>query len=1439
MRTTLKLLLLLILLCLPANVFATQITVASIDIPNSQANITKLRIYCNESFVTYSVIGADNNKLIQAGAPPSGSFYLEVAVSTPSPGVSRIPMLFLDSTTDGQTSKSARYTAYFVTSANKLINYGPFSDFAVPPVFDTGALATWSQIAIYNLGTAPIPPMTSTYSQETIDRKIAAINGLSNPMSAQGDFIVGGPGGMPMRFAATSDSVQRFMTELGPNNLPIWSTLTSANITTALGFTPANKAGDTFTGPLLVSADPTLPLQVATKQYTDSHSAGITTLNGINGSANPVQNFAVGGNFPNLTIVSTATGGVGTHTFNWTGSLSPARGGLGLTSYGTGEIPYTTGPTTFVSLAAAATGNVLISGALPSWGKVGLTTAVSGILPTINGGSGANLSSGTGYFKISSSGSAAALQGTIPATDGGTGFGNYTIGDTISANSTTTLAKVTGNITTTRKFYMGLGDGSNATVPIWDVVKASDINVSGGLLTLAQGGTGQASFGAGYIKSSGAALSSQAVPIPAADLLSTNTTNGLVYSLGASVRTTALGAANTIAVGTGAAPAFSGTPTVTSISLLGLTNASIPFINSSKLVTEDNAFFNWDDSAKQLNVQGGVKFFNSGGGNILLSNSSASGVIKWNFPASRPGGTNYSLVGTPNGDGVSIDLAWTASGGGGGTPITINGSGDSAFIFTEGTTGTDFAHTTVSASGTTTVTYNLPSYLGGVTTRGILSNAAQSFDGLKTFSNGLTSNGLLTLATNTTTVAPIRFNSFTSLLTTPVAYTVEYDGTRLYFDNSVATRKSVAFLDDNITGSAASFTGTLTGDITGTQGATTYSGILSRSLGGLGNDPSTPSDGYFLRYDAGSGHVLFSADGGFLNGLNATNLSAGTVALARLSGITNTQIDAAAAIAWSKISKSGSSLADLTTVSAADISSGTLSDSRLSANVQLITGRDSGCSGCSSATGYAGIVSGLLQRAEGLEVFSVTDLSTYASTSGAGTTAILSTISSVANGQLLTYKTSTGDWINTPGINTSRTLTDGDVLKWVSASSRWENSAPAAATATNLLQNSAHSDTDDGTPVRADIIVANATPHWARLGKDASNSVLINDGTDTKWGKVDLGTSTYITGALLPVNGGTGLTSGTSGGILAFTSTTTVASSALLTLNGVVLGGGAGAVPGVTPAGTANQVFRVPSAGTAPRFGSIDVSSSAAVTGLLAPANAGTGVNNGSSTITIGGNFATSGAFSTTFTVTGTTTLTLPTTGTVSTSDSTTTFTNKTLDTEATGNTITVPVPIWFQACGVNNTVAVALFEIPAVNPPTATAENGTNIDTGYLSYSASATNTAQFSFALPTDWTGNVDVSLISFSASSNASTVAQWDISCGCGTGDDPAFNTSSTPTQTYTSANVDQTTTATSITTTGCAAGDMMYLRVQRSGAAGGDTFAGTSNLRGVIVKIRRAL
>lgn len=78
--------------------------------------------------------------------------------------------------------------------------------------------------------------------------------------------------------------------------------------------------------------------------------------------------------------------GLATHV---SGTLPVGNGGTNLTSYTTGDLLYASGASTLASLADVGTGNALISGGVgvaPSYGKVGLTTHVSGTLPIANGG---------------------------------------------------------------------------------------------------------------------------------------------------------------------------------------------------------------------------------------------------------------------------------------------------------------------------------------------------------------------------------------------------------------------------------------------------------------------------------------------------------------------------------------------------------------------------------------------------------------------------------------------------------------------------------------------------------------------------------------------------------------------------------------------------------------------------------------------------------------------------------------------------------------------------------------------------------------------------------------------------------------------------------------------------------------------------------------------
>lgn len=68
-------------------------------------------------------------------------------------------------------------------------------------------------------------------------------------------------------------------------------------------------------------------------------------------------------------------------------AIGVTDGGTGLTAVTTGDILYANGTNTLTRLSAVSTGNVLISGAsAPSWGKVSLTSHITGTLSIANGG---------------------------------------------------------------------------------------------------------------------------------------------------------------------------------------------------------------------------------------------------------------------------------------------------------------------------------------------------------------------------------------------------------------------------------------------------------------------------------------------------------------------------------------------------------------------------------------------------------------------------------------------------------------------------------------------------------------------------------------------------------------------------------------------------------------------------------------------------------------------------------------------------------------------------------------------------------------------------------------------------------------------------------------------------------------------------------------------
>ena len=111
----------------------------------------------------------------------------------------------------------------------------------------------------------------------------------------------------------------------------------------------------------------------------------VRTLLSINNVENTALSTWAGSS--NIVTVGTITSG------SWHGvEIAADHGGTGQTSYSIGDILYATSSSALSKLSDVVTGNALISGGVstaPSWGKIGLTTHITGTLGVGNGGTGA------------------------------------------------------------------------------------------------------------------------------------------------------------------------------------------------------------------------------------------------------------------------------------------------------------------------------------------------------------------------------------------------------------------------------------------------------------------------------------------------------------------------------------------------------------------------------------------------------------------------------------------------------------------------------------------------------------------------------------------------------------------------------------------------------------------------------------------------------------------------------------------------------------------------------------------------------------------------------------------------------------------------------------------------------------------------------------------
>jgi len=319
------------------------------------------------------------------------------------------------------------------------------------------------------------------------------------------------------------------------------ATPSAATLTAGTGITITNGAGSiTISGAVgtVTSVGLSAPSEFVVSGSPVT-TTGTLTLTKATQSANLVYAGPATGVAAMPTFRSLVVADIPDISSGLTGTLPAVNGGTGQSSYTVGDLLYASGATALSKLLSVATGNALISGGVataPSWGKIGLTTHVTGILPIANGGTNSSTSLNNNRIMVSNSGmitEASALTngqlligstGATPsaaALTAGTGItitngaGSITINGTLGTVTSVGLSApsefivsgspvtTTGTLTLTKAtqsanlVYAGPAAGLAAMPTFRSLVVADIPNISSGLtgtLPAINGGTGQSSY---------------------------------------------------------------------------------------------------------------------------------------------------------------------------------------------------------------------------------------------------------------------------------------------------------------------------------------------------------------------------------------------------------------------------------------------------------------------------------------------------------------------------------------------------------------------------------------------------------------------------------------------------------------------------------------------------------------------------------------------------------------------------------------------------------------------------------------------------------------------------------------------------------------------------------------------------------------------------------